>query len=389
MEPKEKLDEAFVIARLLKKRLASAPLTAEEHEQLEKWVAASKDHRALLRRVLDENELAFALLDFQEVDTERELEAIKTKLARKDNIGRPSWRVMAAAAVILTILSIGIAIFWFVENDPKPAVQMVEHPADLPPGGNRAQLTLADGRTINLSDAQSGIVISKEDITYDNGALEVVNLSPKTAVRLELSTPKGGTYRLTLPDGSNVWLNAESTLIYPSQFNGEERRVELKGEALFEISKSHIPFRVSSSDQTVEVLGTTFTISAYADEPSTKTTLVEGSVRVVHSNSKVTNRLEVGQQSVLTGENIAISTADIEKELAWKNGLFFFRNTPFEEMMRQISRWYDMEVIYRSQIPRDTFTGKMSRDLSLMTVLELLNVSNVHIQLKNNQLIVD
>lgn len=389
MEPKDKLDEAFVIAGLLKKRLASTPLTAEEHEQLEKWVAVSDDHQVLLRRVLDENELAFALLDFREVDTERELEAIKAKLARKNNIRWSSWSSMAAAAVILTILSIGIAIFWFVENDQKPVVQTVEHPADLPPGGNRAILTLADGRTINLSDAQSGIVINKEDITYGNGALEVVDLSPETAVRLELSTPKGGTYHLTLPDGSRVWLNAESTLIYPSQFNSEERRVELEGEAFFEISKSETPFRVSSANQTVEVLGTTFTISAYADEPSTKTTLVEGSVQVVYGKSMYTNRLEVGQQSVLIGEKLDVDTADIEKELAWKNGLFFFRNTPFEEMMRQISRWYDVEVIYHDQIPRDTFTGKMSRDLSLMTVLELLNVSNVHIQLKNNQLIVD
>jgi len=388
MEPKDNLNEAFLIAGLLKKRLANLPLTAEEHEQLEKWVAASDGNQTLLKRVLDENELAFALLDFQSTDTERELEAIKSKLAQKGNERKLSWR-LTAAAVILAILSISIAIYWSTDTNQKPIEQIVDNQLDLPPGGNRAKLTLADGRALDLSEAQSGIVVGEKDITYDNGTSEVVKLPSDAVVSLTLSTPKGGTYQLTLADGSRVWLNAGSKLTYPSRFGDKERLVELEGEAFFEISKSPIPFRVLSSDQTVEVLGTTFTISAYPDESPTKTTLVEGSVQAVHSSSKTASRLVPGKQSVLTREKMDVRIADLEKELAWKNGLFFFRNTPFEEMMTQISRWYDVEITYRSQVPGYTFTGKMSRDLSLMTVLELLNVSNVHVQLMNNQLIVD
>jgi len=227
---------------------------------------------------------------------------------------------------------------------------------------------------------------------------------------LTLATPKGGTYQITLPDGTKVWLNAASSLRYPGSFDGDERVVELEGEAYFEVSEqahggrsaagsgSHvhtftssqkIPFKIISKGQTVEVLGTQFNISAYADDLEVKTTLVEGSVQIVNANSKAVNKLLPGQQSTVRGRNTDIQAVDTEKYTAWKTGLFHFSNTPFEDMMRQISRWYDVEVVYTATVPGDTFTGKMSRDLSLMTVLELLNVSNVQVRLEGKQLIVE
>lgn len=265
--------------------------------------------------------------------------------------------------------------------------------SDVPPGTNKATLILADGRIINLSESESGIVIKDDQIVYLDELREVTDLPVNTVQQLVLAAPKGGTYQLTLSDGTRVWLNAGSTLTYPSGFDKRERLVELEGEAFFEVSKSTVPFRVRSAGQIVEVLGTTFNISAYPDEPATRTTLVEGSVQVMNSRANTTNRLVPGQQSTLQKNGVLnVKKVAIEQYIAWKDGLFYFQNTSFEDMMWQISKWYDVEVVYAKTIPSDTFTGTMSRNLSLMTVLELLNVSdvpNVQLRLIDKQLIVE
>ncbi|GGC22487.1 iron dicitrate transporter FecR [Parapedobacter defluvii] len=299
------------------------------------------------------------------------------------------------AAILVAVLAVTLIIYsvrdrYTIQSDQSVAIVAV---ADVPPGTNKATLTLADGRIIDLSESESGIVVKDDRIAYHDDLREVVDLPVSGVQQLVLAAPKGGTYQLTLSDGTRVWLNAGSTLTYPSGFGKRERLVELEGEAFFEVSKSTVPFRVRSAGQTVEVLGTTFNISAYPDEPATRTTLVEGSVQVVDSRTNTTNRLVPGQQSTLQKNGILnVKKIAIEQYIAWKEGLFYFQNTSFEDMMWQISRWYDVEVVYAKAIPNDTFTGTMSRNLSLMTVLELLNVSdvpNVQLRLIDKQLIVE
>jgi ferric-dicitrate binding protein FerR (iron transport regulator) len=191
--------------------------------------------------------------------------------------------------------------------------------------------------------------------------------------------PKGGTYKITLPDGSDVWLNSESSLSYPVAFIGGERKVELSGEAYFEITRDERkPFRVHSNNQIVEVLGTHFNINTYEESGFIETTLVEGSVRVTqnYSNGKPykTRLLKPGQQSLtnLFKPEIKIENVDIEKEIAWKNGFFKFKNTNIQNIMREIERWYDVKVQYEGKIPSEEFTGIISRDVEITKMLKIL-----------------
>ncbi len=304
------------------------------------------------------------------------------------------WLPYVAAMLIATI-----AVTWIIYSviDGRRIAHSERNIAaastDVPPGTNKATLTLADGRIINLSESESGIVIKDDNIVYHDESHEIVDLPVDAIQRLVLAAPRGGTYQLTLPDGSRVWLNAGSTITYPSRFDNRERLVELEGEAFFEVSKSTVPFRVRSAGQTVEVLGTAFNISAYTDEPTALTTLVEGSVQIMNVQTETRHKLQPGQQSSLQKNGVLdIKAVDVKRYIAWKEGLFHFQNTPFEDIMKQISRWYDVDVVYATSIPSDTFTGTMSRNLSLMTVLELLNVSNIpHVQLRliDKQLIVE
>jgi len=299
------------------------------------------------------------------------------------------WLPYAAAALAIAIMATLILYSIMGGNmfrDNRSALVVKE---DVLPLGNKATLTLADGRAFDLSESKSGIVMNDNHVVYRDGTHEVVELPTNTIQQLVLTTPRGSTYQLTLPDGSLVWLNAGSTLKYPSTFNDQERLVVLEGEAFFEVSKSQAPFRVQSTHQTVEVLGTLFNVSAYTDEHTTQTTLVEGSVQVVDAHMKSRNQLIPGQQSTLQKNGLVeIKKVDMEQYIAWKDGLFYFQKTPFDDMMRQISKWYDVDVVYKSTIPNYTFSGRMGRNLSLMTVLELLNVSSIQVKLVNNQLIV-
>lgn len=314
---------------------------------------------------------------------------VTTLKSRRRFLWQPYVAAILTVAMTAALIIYSVSDRHIIQGDRNIAAVV----GDIPPGTNKATLTLADGRIIDLSESETGIVVKDDRIAYHDDLREVVDLPVTGAQQLVLAAPKGGTYQLTLSDGTRVWLNAGSTFTYPSGFDKRERLVELEGEAFFEVSKSVVPFRVRSAGQTVEVLGTTFNISAYPDEPAILTTLVEGSVQVVDSHANTTNRLVPGQQSSLQKNgSLKVKKVEVERYIAWKEGLFYFQNTLFEDMMRQISRWYDVEVVYAKAIPNDTFTGTMSRNLSLMTVLELLNVSdvpNVQLRLIDNQLIVE
>lgn len=294
--------------------------------------------------------------------------------------------IIAAAAVLLVVLLVG-AFMYFQQQEQTVMIAK----QDVAPGGNRATLMLADGQTINLSTDQSGIVVGDE-ITYLDGS-SVLNQKPDSSQEYTLNTPKGGTYQITLPDGTRVWLNAASILKYPSRFNEKERVVELEGEAYFEVVQSrrfaraqnrseatsplhesaNLPFKVVSNGQTVEVLGTHFNINAYPDERATKTTLLEGTVRIVAANRSAL--LKPGQQSNVDTNGLMVADVDTETVVDWKNGDFIFTDETLENIMREVTRWYDVKVVYKSQLSNDRYNAQISRSKNLSEVLHILELS--------------
>jgi len=310
-------------------------------------------------------------------------------------------RWLPYVAAIILVFTAGT---WFlIESGGKRG----EHPPTaeaILPGGNKATLTWADGRTVDLSEAQSGIIVG-EGITYTDGS-DVLNVDEgKSASQLRssgselltLSTPRGGTYQVVLPDGSKVWLNASTTLKYPSRFTGSERVVELTGEAYFSVAQIRekagqrkVPFRVVSAGQTVEVLGTEFNITAYPDDDETRTTLVNGSVQIVNMASEIANELKPGDQSIMRNERTDIVQVDPSLAIAWKSGDIVLTNVPLQTIMRQISRWYDVDVKYAAQPDPTEFFGTVSRMRELSAVLQAMeSTGNIRFCLENNTIIVN
>nr|WP_294877487.1 FecR family protein [uncultured Pedobacter sp.] len=297
-------------------------------------------------------------------------------------------KVASWAAVIGIIGFIG---FFYINKQGKQAsLTVVSKKQDIPPGGNKAFLTLADGKRISLTDAangelakQQGLVINK---TADGQLVYTVADSDnkgKNGAQLfnTIETPNGGKYQINLPDGTRVWLNAASLLRYPTKFTGTSRIVELTGEGYFEVAKlpGKIPFIVKSEGQEVEVLGTHFNINSYKDEGSIKTTLLEGSVRVIRSKSNNTPDnnvlLKPGEQSELGNQKINVKEVNTESILAWKDGDFVFDGDDLKGIMRKVARWYDAEVIYKGEFEDVKFGGVISRSKNLTTGLVFMETT--------------
>ncbi|WP_256009316.1 FecR family protein [Desertivirga xinjiangensis] len=306
-------------------------------------------------------------------------------------------RYRVAAAVVLLIMS--AALFFVMKPDDKTSVTAkkadVRYKNDIAPGKNKAVLTLADGSSLVLDESQKGTLAEQGASKIKKTADGSLIYSPggqssdesKREVFNVISIPKGGQYNLTLSDGTRVWLNASSSLKFPACFNEKERVVELEGEAYFEVAKKlakgssgRIPFLVKTASQTVEVLGTHFNVKAYQDDIETKTTLLEGSVRVKPVLSTVKNQQTVksqllvpGQQSVLltSSHSVSVSEVDTEEAIAWKNGMFYFNNTDLKAIMTQLSRWYDINVDIQ-EMPSKQFNGILSRNVKLSKVLDMM-----------------
>lgn len=310
----------------------------------------------------------------------------QTQATRK----RLRWHPYAVAAAMISVL--GIA--WFLLTDTPHQTHTPSHTlkvtSEVLPGSNRATLTLPNGKTITLSEEETGIVIHPNQITYQDHSKPITSLTPGIPGELILATPNGGTYQVTLPDGSEVWLNAASKLTYPTHFSGTKRTVLMTGEAYFSVTKqSQKPFHVISNQQEIQVLGTAFNVNAYSDEPETRTTLIQGSVAIRNLNSGSVHQLTPSEQSVVHDAVMDIQQVDPTPYIAWKDGYFYFKHTPFKEVMRQLARWYNVEVIYENSIPQETFSGKMGRELTLKAALKLLNVSAVQVEIVDgNKLIV-
>ena len=305
-------------------------------------------------------------------------------------------RTFAIAASLLVFITAGIVIFMHHQFPKKQFFAFTKSVKnDIAPGGNKAILTLANGNTLVLTDAkngklanQSGVVISKTADGQIEYASSGQNALLNTLVYNIATTPKGGQYQFILSDGTKVWLNSASSIKYPVSFIGNERRVELTGEAYFEVAHNAAkPFRVVSNGQTVEVLGTHFNINAYADENAVKTTLLQGSVKVSSAGSS--SIIKPGEQAQFNNGKInVVRGIDLDAAVAWKNGLFYFEDSNIQEVMRQFARWYDVDVKYEGELPSRRFSGEIARNINATQMLDILNFKKIHYKLQGKTIIV-
>jgi len=321
-------------------------------------------------------------------------ETTAEELFEEDNSARYLWPKIAAAAVL--ILSLGL--YWWSGKDHSPIAQQsvpAVQLADLPPGGNKAILTLGDGSSIMLDSAKNGSLASQGNtsVTKSRKGELIYNTSAETdeaVVFNTVATPKGGQYHIVLPDGSKVWLNAASSLRFPTAFRGTERKVEITGEVYFEVAhNAKMPFIVKSGETEIAVLGTHFNVMAYPDEKVLKTTLLEGSVKVSRAGKSA--MLSPGQQArikTISNNLSVLDNIDMEKEMAWKNGYFQFQDDNLENIMRQISRWYDVDVTYEGNPGKETFTGRLPRNGNVSKIFKILSLSGVKFRIEGKSIIV-
>lgn len=306
------------------------------------------------------------------------------------------FRRWAWAAVLIPIV-VAISIYFLLPGR-KGQVQppMQAKAADIAPGRNGAVLTLADGSQVVLDSLGNGVIATQKGakVLLTAGRLSYTPLQGDGVDYNRITTSKGRKFRLVLPDGTGVWLNAASSLRYPTAFTGKTRQVEISGEAYFEVAENaNMPFHVNvNGNINIEVLGTHFNVNAYENEQHINTTLVQGRIKVSTATAAASVILEPGQQAQ-TGHRLAkdikvVSNADIEKTTAWKDGLFNFNGATLQEVMRQLERWYDIEVVYEKGTPNITFWGKMTKDISLNGLLIGLEQSGVHLRLEGRKLIV-
>ncbi|WP_205513794.1 FecR family protein [Longitalea arenae] len=422
------MDDADYFAALLLKQLRQE-ITDEELQYLEAWKASHPSFAQASESVNDSERLLADLQDMKQIDMEGWWQKIsaQVEITKKPVPFYRRWYAYAAAAMVLLIAGAVTWQYWPAEK-PAQAETTPFEPASLnmSPGGNKAILTLANGRVIDVGNADTGklaLDANRNVIKVQDGALkyESTGFHERADQQLwaawnlltpynKLSTPRGGQYSLELPDGSKVWLNAASSITFPTHFLARERRVTITGEVYFEVAavtdadKANTPFIVTVEDPAgkdlanVEVLGTRFNIMAYGDEQAVKTTLLNGKVKVSvpHAGTAANTALLMpGQQALIPQAGNSNSNAmkvidvdDLEAAFAWKNGYISLKDTDIRSIMRILSRWYNVEIGYEGKTPDYRFGGAISRKVNLSTVLKTLEYGGVHFKIENNKIIV-
>lgn len=368
----------------------------DELRQLQRYLTddayTSLFERALGTSLLEQSD-DFVFKEIKENKLEDLYRSIISKTMEKE-VRRNSMAPWMYAAAALVLMAAAISLYRYIIQSVRmeATVELTTEP-NVAPGGNRATLTLADGRVIKLNEQQQGIVM-RDQIQYEDGTVLLDsdgltgagNDNSFDTIQYTLATPRGGTYQLTLPDGTKVWLNAESSLTYPARFAEGERVVSLAGEGYFVVAQdARSAFKVISDGQEIEVLGTAFNLSAYPDA-RTNTTLVQGRVKVVSVNRNTSKKLQVmlspGQRAENLGAEITVRQVNIAAHVGWKNGVFYFDETRLMDAMDQLSRWYDLEVSYQGPIPDTHFYGEISRDKTLKEVLAILQEGGVRFRIE-------
>jgi len=369
---------------ILAEKQLSGTLSAEERQLLTEWLN-QEGTEELPWPSGDADEAALKMRLFERI---RQDAMVTSATVRSISYRRRIWW---SAAAVIVLLTSGAAYYFSLMNvKEKPVAAAVHYKGDVAPGHNGAVLHLSGGSTVVLDSVQNGTVATQGTIqaVKVNGELKYVGTTAEILYNT-ITTDRGRQWQLTLPDGTKVWLNAASSIHYPLAFTGKERVVEVTGEAYFEVAhNAGQPFKVKAGDEVIEDVGTAFNINAYTDEPAQQTTLVEGSVKVnVVGERQVT--LKPGQQVREANGALQVSTADIDRTTAWRRGVFSYHHASVAELMRQLARWYNVEVKYEGVVPADeTFSGEMGRDLTLAQVLHGLKGMNVHFAIEEDKRIV-
>jgi ferric-dicitrate binding protein FerR (iron transport regulator) len=382
-------------------------ITEDEQRFFNEWIAKG-DNKELFDSIVDNETRKADLAKFlqikntQNANREKYYAAVEAALNKNKVSRRKSWPYYIAAASVIVALSI-VCYVWFIgkQKTSETETPTIVKINDVKPGQYKAKLTLDDGTTIILDSTKSDTLLVQEGdmfVLNKNGKLVYEKHGETNKVLYNtLSTAKAQTYATVLSDGTKVWLNSESSIHYPVAFSGDFRKVEITGEAYFEVARSigsngKRPFVVEVNGMEVEVLGTHFNINSYSDEEAIKTTLLEGKIRVRNISNNAEAMLKPGEQAVFRqGQNNKLSInkdIDVDAEVAWRFGYFNFNNADLKTMMRQLQRWYDVDVVYEGEIPDVQFLGEIPRELSLSQVLNVLQKQAIHFKMVGKKIIV-
>ena len=385
LNPYYKISE-YIAAYIADEDKAIAP-------ELELWIAARPENKSIFEKLVQEAAVKSLTAQYHEINVAEAWNKVNQQLfeqpaANKSHIPTlkffafgPWFRIAGNAAAFAAIV---FGIWFFLSpghlNDRKDLSKY-----DIPaPKGNHATITLGNGKTLNLNNTKTGIVIDATKLTYNDGTkIALETTQPRSDV--VITTPRGGQYTVTLPDGTVAQLNSATTLTFPSSFAKlKERSVQLVGEAYFTVShNAKQPFKVISKGQVVEDIGTEFNISAYPDENAIKTTLAEGSARV---NNVI---LIPGNQSIVKGKTLTVQTVNLDDALAWKNGYFLFNDENITSIMNKLSRWYNVDIQYQGNITTEGFNGIISRNKNISQVLSILQkTKGVHFKIEGRRVTV-
>lgn len=374
------------ILDIMQQLLRHQPLSEQQEQRLSNWRQRSPDHESIINTITDDPSVLQHLRSRLAVNTSEAWDKVAARIESAPTVKpvtkpgmvfmNSTWFRVAAAVLVI----FGISIFlWNRLKSHSSEIASVAVPANntISPGFDRATLTLSDGRTIDLDKASDTIKDGALSIANNHGELAYsqANISAMNT----MTTPKGGQYRLTLADGTRIWMNAESSITFPTAFLDKSREVHVAGEVYFEVSRNkEKPFIVSTDNEKILVLGTSFNVNTYDNDRSTKTSLIDGSIKI--SNTI----LEPGQAFV----NNKVVATNIEQDIAWKNGEFNFDHLTTQQVMRQIARWYNIDIQYQGGIPDIEFRGNMGRNLTLHQVLESLELMGMRFTLTNRVLTV-
>jgi ferric-dicitrate binding protein FerR (iron transport regulator) len=403
------------IAKLIVKHRRNT-LNEQEKEELEKWRNLSNDNQLLFSRLNDTDYVSERLEELYSVDVDEEWGKIRQMFPPTGK--QRVLKVLKYAAMVAGVFFIGATVFYLIRknsNKPSAVAQNQLHNGSLP-DQHRVQLKLADGRIVYLDSSVSGhIALQYKSVIYKNGDVLRYEWSTGDAKpQMEyntVSTPRTRTFAVELPDGSKAWLNASSSITYPTAFTGGDRKVQITGEVYFEVNphpvffnhgEKQVPFIVSvnpppgrkGNGARIEVMGTHFNVNAYAEEPAIKTTLLEGKVKVTNGQSAISNLqsaiLAPGQQAQVNddGRLEVIKYADVQETMAWHRDMFVFNDAHIKQIMQQIARKYDYDIVYKEPVDGH-FTFEISRQSDIDKVLQTLELmGGIHFKIEDKKIIV-
>jgi transmembrane sensor len=378
------------IAVLLLKRLQEG-LDASETDLLNDWLSRDPHHPVLLEKFSDREYLEKTLAAYHE-SKEDTWVGIDHHLSKSSASVRKMKWISAAAAVLLIIIGSVVYITLPKNNTKNQYASQISLGKELLPGTNKAILKLSDGTEVILDSLSKNISLEEGNakiIKESNDQLAYIDQNNANNVVINtIYTPRGGQYKLKLADGTVAWLNASSSITFPTAFAGSARNITTTGEVYLEVATDKkLPFVVNVNNQsTIEVLGTSFNVNAYSDEESIKTTLLDGKIKVINSAGNII--LKPGQQMQADGKNNVVNNIAREEVIAWKNGYFQFNRTNLRTVMREIARWYDVEVQFQGNVPDKLFIGKIPRDVNAGEVIKSLKSIGVHFNIQGKKIIV-